>query len=144
MRRNYILAAVAGLLCLGSVAVAQSIDWTIRQVRDPVQLKDKLNSDGTTVEGRLADLEASTNVYIATGLAAFDVSGFTNGVLPAARIPFAAYSIAGFTNGTLASARLSAEITAGMSVTNVIISSDAKTNTIVVRAGKVISWTVGQ
>lgn len=164
MKRLLMVVLLSGAL-IGACS-AQSIDWTIRQVRDPVQLKDKLNSDGSTVDGRLDDLEASTNVYISSGLARFDVAGFTNGTLLAARVPFAAYSIAGFTNGTLALARFSASlpaydlsgltngtlasgrlpaaVTAGTDVTNVIISADAKTNTIVVRAGQVISWTVGE
>jgi len=43
-------------------ALAQSTDWTIREVRDPVQLRQKLNSDGTAADARLTALEGSTNV----------------------------------------------------------------------------------
>lgn len=41
---------------------AQSVDWSKEEVRDPVQLRDKLNTDGAAVESRIASLEGSTNV----------------------------------------------------------------------------------
>jgi fibronectin-binding autotransporter adhesin len=54
------------IVCLSFVAtisvLAQSSDWTTRNVRDPVQLREKLNTDGTAIDDRLTALEGSTNV----------------------------------------------------------------------------------
>lgn len=54
------------IICLAFVAtlpaLAQSVDWSTRNVRDPVQLRDKLNTDGTALDARLDALEGSTNV----------------------------------------------------------------------------------
>lgn len=63
-----ILATLALTAC---VCVAQTADYTIRQVRDPIQLKDALNADITTIDGRLDAFDVSaTNLnaaYIKTG-----------------------------------------------------------------------------
>lgn len=44
-------------LVVAMSAFAQSSDWTVRNVRDPVQLQQKLNTDGAAVEARVAALE---------------------------------------------------------------------------------------
>ncbi len=63
------------------------------------------------------DVSGFTNGTLAAArvpFAAFDVSGFTNGVLAAARVPFAAYDISGFTNGVLAGANGGAGTASGI------------------------------
>ena len=52
------VAGVMAVLCAG-VAFAQSTDYTIRQIRDPVQLQEKVNSDMTTIKSRLCAVESS-------------------------------------------------------------------------------------
>ncbi|MEY2656134.1 MAG: hypothetical protein RLZZ524_3162 [Pseudomonadota bacterium] len=59
MKRILIGLAVIGAI---SAAVAQTNDYSNRNVRDPVQLQAKLNNDLAAVETRLDALEGSTNV----------------------------------------------------------------------------------
>ena len=52
----------AGLIAaLACSALAQSADYSIREVRDPVQFRAKLNDDMTDIESRLAVTESVTN-----------------------------------------------------------------------------------
>lgn len=55
---------VAALLVCG-VAVAQSTDYTIREVRDPVQFRAKLNTDMDTIGDRLTAAETSNVTSVA-------------------------------------------------------------------------------
>jgi hypothetical protein len=57
MRKLIILAAV--LLCASAVYAAQDSALTIRNVRDPVQLRDKLNANALDAQTRIAVLETS-------------------------------------------------------------------------------------
>ena len=69
MRKLIILAAA--MLCASAVYAAQDSGLTIRQVRDPVQLKDKLNANASDAQTRMAALEVSltTNqTVVVTGL----------------------------------------------------------------------------
>ena len=57
-------------------ALAQSADWTLRSVRDPVQLQQKLNTDGAAVESRIAALEAEKVCQVDTN-ASTTVTAYT-------------------------------------------------------------------
>lgn len=61
------------IVCMAFAAslpvLAQSTDWTIREVRDPVQLRAKLNSDGADIVEAIAaqsDTNATTTVTLYT------------------------------------------------------------------------------
>ena len=57
-RLELMAAGVLTVLC-AVVAFAQSTDYTIRQIRDPVQFQEKVNSDMTTIGSRLSAVESS-------------------------------------------------------------------------------------
>lgn len=61
------------IVCLAIVAalpvLAQSVDWSKESVRDPVQLRDKLNSDGAAIVAAFvaqSDTNATTTVTLYT------------------------------------------------------------------------------
>ena len=99
------ISIVAGCVSLCGVSLAQSADYSLREVRDPVQLKAALNADVTTITGRLVAIEATAvgNALAAGKIivgsvagvsAAVDMSGAatinSNGVVVlAGNIPFA-------------------------------------------------------
>ena len=74
MKKAFI--TLAALLVCGA-AIAQSVDWTIRQVRDPVQQVDKLNGDMKDIDGRLDDVEALgiTNTAAAVTVGSLTTTG---------------------------------------------------------------------
>lgn len=59
MKKQIIMAGL--LAALACSALAQSTDYSIRKVRDPVQFKDKLNADMTAIAARLGATESVTN-----------------------------------------------------------------------------------
>jgi len=72
---TYILVTVA--VCMVGLVQAQSSDWTIRQVRDPVQHQEKLNVDGAAVDTRLDALEVGigTNVTLLVTVGGLTTTG---------------------------------------------------------------------
>lgn len=60
--KRMILAAIAAVSVGAIMSRAQTNDYTIRQIRDPVQMQSELNGDMIAVNTRLTALEASTNV----------------------------------------------------------------------------------
>jgi hypothetical protein len=91
--KKYLICAAALLLGASVVYAAQDSALTIRQVRDPVQLKDKLNANALDTETRVAALEVTigTNVTDAvvsgtlgvTGVATFTAESVHNGGIDA-------------------------------------------------------------
>lgn len=62
MKTRYAMAlAIIGAAFVAATVYAQSVDYTIRQVRDPVQLRDKINTDMGAIESRVALMEGVTN-----------------------------------------------------------------------------------
>lgn len=120
---TYILVTIA--VCMVGLALAQSSDWTIRQVRDPVQQREKLNVDGAATAARLVILEAS--VYTNTA------SGLTTGNLPLAQMTNGLLTAGPYIGGNIPVASVTNAITAttGVYITNTCIAADAKTNTYV-------------
>lgn len=57
MNEKTLIVALLGLVTAG-LCLAQTADYENRTVRDPVQLKDHLNTDMTAVSARLAQVEA--------------------------------------------------------------------------------------
>lgn len=81
MNKLIILLAAFGI---ASAVLAQSSDYSVRNVRDPIQLQSKLNTDGAATEARLTALEGSTNVNGAGAFASITLSGATGIVSSAA------------------------------------------------------------
>jgi hypothetical protein len=78
MKKFFILLAVA----ITAIAyAAQDSSLSIRQVRDPVQLKAKLNANFADAESRIAELEVTigTNVNGAVSVASLTASGAVMG-----------------------------------------------------------------
>lgn len=112
-----ILIGALAMLTAG-VVLAQSSDWTIRQVRDPVQQAAKLNVDGAAVEVRLAAVEAGG--VGATITAATLISNATMKV----------YGLAGQYLGNVTAASLTATgavgIAEGMLTDSTVVGADIK------------------
>jgi len=56
--KKLLIVVLIGVAVAG-MALAQSADWSIREVRDPVQLREKLNGDMGDIETRIAAVEAT-------------------------------------------------------------------------------------
>lgn len=185
--KKFIVFAGAFLATLALGWAAQNSAATIRQVRDPVQLKALLDSNAADAQSRIAAIEAIDGAggalapgYIVIGNAAtvstaVAVSGAmtiaTNGEttlagnIPVARITNAAATVGASIGGNIPVAAITNALTTGgasiggnitvaaltnalaanlgtVDYTNVIVSADAKTNTIIVINGLVTSWVV--
>jgi hypothetical protein len=66
MKKLISLLAAAGLVT--GIAFAQSADYSIREVRDPVQFQEKLNTDMTTIGARLTAAETSVGTNQTLGV----------------------------------------------------------------------------
>lgn len=80
--KKILLAGVVGLL--GAIAsLAQTNDYSIRQVRDPVQLQTRLNTDFGILTNRVASPVINSTVTVWTAAAAAN----TNAAVPLQGIP---------------------------------------------------------
>lgn len=62
MRKTFTLIALSAIACAAALYAAQDFSLSIRQVRDPVQLRDKLNANALDAETRIATVEAGETV----------------------------------------------------------------------------------
>lgn len=198
--KKIIIAAFVCAFTLSIAYAAQNSAASIRNVRDPVQLQELLNSNSADAQSRLAAIEATAvgsalaPGYIIVGnastvSAAVAVSGDigitsagvaaissnvivdadikTNALIAATKLSVAAQASLALADSALQPAgnltgSIGAETTAvatvvsgaalgttslqpnAVNVTNVIVSGDSKTNTIIVLRGLITSWTVSE
>lgn len=126
--KKLIIAALACIFTLSVAYAAQNSAASIRQVRDPVQLKDLLDSNAADAESRIAAIEAtevgnalapgqiivgnastvSTAVAV-SGAMTIDTNGVTTlaGNIPVARITNAAATVGSSIGGNIPVAAIS-------------------------------------
>lgn len=147
MKKFFILLAVA----ITAIAyAAQDSSLSIRQVRDPVQLKAKLNANFADAESRIAELEVTigTNVNGAVSVASLTASGaVTGGSLSTTGNVTIATSVSAVlkaTSGVVGAATAGTDFLApnAVNTTNALLGVDGTTNTIIVLKGLITSWTV--
>lgn len=166
MKKIFVLALL-GLLA-GSAWAAQDVGVSQREVRDPRKFEAIFEANAADVESRLAVIEAidgaggaltpgyivvgqSDTVAVAVAVSG-DIAMTTGGVVSISSGVIVNDDVA--TNAAIVSTKLSAEAQASLaladsalqpnaaSYTNVIVSADAKTNTITVIDGQLTDWTV--
>lgn len=150
--KKIILALLALLACS---FVAGAADISIRQIRDPVQFQSWIADNISDVSGVATNIAGASivsgNIVQARITNALASAGqYVLGNIPVASITNAASSLGASIGGNIPSAALTNAIDSialvpnAASYTNVIISKNDKTNTIIVIEGQVSSWVVTQ
>jgi hypothetical protein len=149
-RPEIMAAGVLTVLC-AVVAFAQSTDYTIRQIRDPVQFQEKVNSDMTTIGSRLSAVESSNlqTTASAVTVGALSTTGavtIAEGALTDSKIVSADIKDGEVANADLAANGLSAaKITVGnlpvAQITNAVYGSGTLvTNDVIVAGNTTNRW----
>lgn len=121
---------IALIVLLVAAWAASAAEISLRQIRDPVQFKDWLATNISDVSG------------VATNIAGASI---VSGNIAVARVTNALASAGATIGGNIPVAALTNALAANLGTvdyTNVIVSADSKTNTIIVINGLVTSWVV--
>jgi hypothetical protein len=144
--KKYIIMFSA-LLAVGLYA-AQDAALTIRQVRDPVQLRDKLNANATDAQARLLVVESSlgTNTTLGVTVASLTTTGtvtIAEGALTASTVTTTTIKDATIVNADISATAAIAQTKIATNTlgatTLVFLSTDGKTNTLTFTAVGILS-----